>query len=134
MRRMKLIRLFLLVGMSAMSGWAQYEHAPATYSTELWLKAEAGDAVAQANLGACYIFGTGVIQDKKEGVKWYKKSSEPRCVLRKWHRCYPRLQRSGKVAHQGGGAGTSGRTIQSWYALQPGLWRYSRLQRSGKVV
>ena len=39
-------------------------------------KAEAGDAVAQSNLGYRYYFGIGVTQDYKEAVKWYRKSAE----------------------------------------------------------
>ena len=79
MRRMKLIPLFLLVGMSAMSGWAE-GYTPKTYSPELVKKAEAGDAVAQYDLGGNYFFGVGlpkgVTQDYKEAVKWYTKSAE----------------------------------------------------------
>jgi TPR repeat protein len=38
--------------------------------------AEQGDANAQCSLGLMYDEGTGVAQDKKEAVKWYRKSAE----------------------------------------------------------
>jgi TPR repeat protein len=66
---MKLIPLFLVVGMLAASGWAEY-------SPELVKKAEAGDAEAQYNLGQCYENGQVGIKDNKEAVKWYTKSAE----------------------------------------------------------
>ena len=72
---MKLIPLFLLVGMLAVSGWAE-DAKPEPYSPELVKKAEAGDAVAQYNLGQCHEKGLGVIKDNKEAVKWYTKSAE----------------------------------------------------------
>ena len=72
---MKLITLFLLVGMLAVSGWAQNgEYEP--YSAGLVKKAEVEDAVDQYNLGQCHEKGLGVIRDNKEAVKWYTKSAE----------------------------------------------------------
>ena len=98
---MKLIPLFLLVGMLGVSGWAE-EAEP-----ELVQKAEAGDAKAQCalgnyfkgrnineafkwytksaeqgnaegqrSLGNCYNFGEGIKQDKGKAVEWYTKSAE----------------------------------------------------------
>lgn len=98
---MKLITLFLLVGMFAVSGWAE-EAEP-----ELVQKAEAGDAKAQCalgnyfkgrnineafkwytksaeqgnaegqySLGNCYDFGEGIKQDKGKAVEWFTKSAE----------------------------------------------------------
>ena len=72
---MKLIPLLLLIGMLAVSGWAE-DTKPQSYSPELVKKAEAGDAVAQATLAACYYFAQGIPQDFKEAVKWYAKSAE----------------------------------------------------------
>jgi TPR repeat protein len=72
---MKLIPLFLLVGMLAVSGWAE-EYNLEPYSPELVKKAEAGDAEAQYNQGQCHEKGLGVIKDNKEAVKWYTKSAE----------------------------------------------------------
>jgi TPR repeat protein len=39
-------------------------------------RAEAGDAVAQYNLGVCYVDGNGVPQNMIEAVKWYLKAAE----------------------------------------------------------
>ena len=39
-------------------------------------KAEAGDAVAQYNLGLMYEKGTGLTEDKVEAAKWYRKAAE----------------------------------------------------------
>ena len=72
---MKLIPLLLIVGLLAMSGWAQSgKYEP--FSAELVKKAEAGDVLAQCSLGSCYLEGKGVTQDYKEAVKWYTKSAE----------------------------------------------------------
>ena len=70
---MKLIPLFVLFGMFAVSGWAEEK---TIYSPELVKNAESGDAKAQFDLGACYSKGDGVTQDYKEAVKWYTKSAE----------------------------------------------------------
>ena len=70
---MKLIPLFLLVGMLAVNGWAEY-------SPELVKKAEAGDAEAQFLVGNAYYYGyaggDGLTQNYKEAVKWLAKSAE----------------------------------------------------------
>ena len=87
---MRLIFLFLLIGVSAVSGnlnnfdWRDPEPLP--YSEELVKKAEAGDAVAQWSLGMCYSGGRqtseGFIECKEvkknheEAVKWFTKSAE----------------------------------------------------------
>ena len=47
-----------------------------TYSTQLYQKAQGGDAVAQFVLGYCYHDGTGVTQDKSQAVYWYRKASD----------------------------------------------------------
>jgi TPR repeat protein len=44
----------------------------ATYKRE----AEAGDAIAQMNLGICYFNGSGVAVDKAEAVKWWKRAAD----------------------------------------------------------
>jgi TPR repeat protein len=67
--RMKLIPLFLLFGMLAVSGWAQ------RYSPELVQEAEAGDANAQHLLGCCYARGEGVGKDEKKAFEWFTKSA-----------------------------------------------------------
>ncbi len=38
--------------------------------------AEQGHATAQYNLGCCYNFGWGVVENKPEAVKWYRKAAE----------------------------------------------------------
>jgi TPR repeat protein len=63
-----------IVVLSAMIMAGCAKKAP-TFSPELVSKAEAGDAVAQCNLGWCYANGTGVEKDEKEAVKWYTKSA-----------------------------------------------------------
>ena len=50
--------------------------AQVTYSPELLQKAKNGDAEAQFNLGWCYGTGTGIQQDDKEAMKWYKKAAK----------------------------------------------------------
>jgi len=73
---MKLIPLSLLVGIFVVSGWAYDYRTPEPYSAELVKKAEAGDAVAQFDLGLCYSEGLVVAKDKKEALKWITKSAE----------------------------------------------------------
>ena len=70
---MKLIPLFLLVGIIAVSGCGKKS---LTFSPELVSKAEAGDAKAQGDLGACYYEGKGVTKDYKEAAKWFIKSAD----------------------------------------------------------
>ena len=72
---MKLIPLLLLIGMLAVSGWAE-DTKPEPYSAELVKKAEAGDAKAQWRLGVFCYNGDGVTQDYKEAVKWWTRSAE----------------------------------------------------------
>ena len=73
---MKLIPLFLLVGMLAVSGWAE-DAKPEPYSSELVKKAEEGDAEAQFLLGNGYYYGMhGLTINYKEAVKWLAKSAE----------------------------------------------------------
>jgi len=67
---MKLIPLFLLVGMLAVSGWAQI------YSPELVKKAEAGDVEAQCHLGICYLYGVGVAKDENQASMWYSRAAD----------------------------------------------------------
>ena len=61
--------------MFAVSGWAE-DTKPEPYSAELVKKAEAGNAVAQYDLGSVYCLGKGVTKDYKEAVKWWTKSAE----------------------------------------------------------
>ena len=43
---------------------------------QLELRAKKGDAAAQYNLGWRYEYGEGVVQDKQEAAKWYRKAAE----------------------------------------------------------
>ena len=92
---MKLIPLFLLVGMLALSGWAE-EYKPEPYSPDLVKKAEAGDPKAQVDLNRYlsekwmdapwlslwnpirYVYPKGyrAEQNIKEAAKWLTKSAE----------------------------------------------------------
>ena len=72
---MKLIPALLIIGMLAVSGWAERAKIE-PYSPELVKKAEVGDATAQHDLGTCYYYGKGVAKDYIEAVKWYTKSAE----------------------------------------------------------
>jgi TPR repeat protein len=72
---MKLIPIFLLVGMLAVSGWAE-EYKLEPYSPELVKKAEAGDPKAQSLLGCCYLDGKGVAVDFSQAYMWFTKSAE----------------------------------------------------------
>jgi TPR repeat protein len=87
--QMKLIPFLLLIGILAVSGWAEIaKRVP--YSAELVEKAEAGDAVAQNNLGVYYAEGLVVTKNYKEAVKWYTKSAERGNVLGQYNlgTCY----------------------------------------------
>ena len=72
---MKLIPALLIVGMFAVSGWAE-DTKPEPYSAELVKKAEAGDAKAQLALGDSYYLGNGVRKDRTEAMKWVTRSAE----------------------------------------------------------
>ena len=80
---MKLIPLFILVGMLSLIGCtdrpkpqtlsdqpSEKPFSEDTYSIALQKKAESGDAAAQYNLGRCYYGGLGAPKDYKEAVKW----------------------------------------------------------------
>jgi len=86
---MKLTRLSLLIGMLAVSGCSKEDQMWATgevitsafryacrYSPDLVKKAEGGDAEAQNTLGMSYLMGSGITQDPKKALTWFKKSAE----------------------------------------------------------
>jgi TPR repeat protein len=86
---MKLIPVLLTFGMLAVSGCSKEDQMWATgevitsafryacrYTPELVKKAEAGDAEAQNTLGMSYLMGSGITQDPKKAVTWFKKSAE----------------------------------------------------------
>ena len=50
---------------------------PTPYDIEaLLLAAEQGDIELQCELGYCYFYGRGVVEDKEEAVKWFRKVAE----------------------------------------------------------
>jgi len=58
-------------------GLAAYNAGDYATALQEWTPlAEAGDEVAQYNLGVMYGNGRGVVQDYKEAVKWYRLSAE----------------------------------------------------------
>ena len=44
--------------------------------SELRAKAEAGEAVAQLNLGVSYFYGQGVVKDDVEAAKWFRRAAD----------------------------------------------------------
>lgn len=48
---------------------------------EVKTKAEAGDVIAQNNLGVCYATGRGVAQDATQALKWWRQAAEQGHVL-----------------------------------------------------
>jgi TPR repeat protein len=57
-------------------GPATNANAVAKSIEETRAKAEKGDALAQLELGRCYIYGKGVPQSYEDGVKWIRKGVE----------------------------------------------------------
>ena len=58
-------------------GVAAYNAGDYATAVQEWTPlAEAGDEVAQYNLGVMYDNGLGVPQDPKEAVKWYRLAAE----------------------------------------------------------
>ncbi len=50
---------------------------PSAEQVQQWLKeAEKGEAKAQCELGACYLWGKGVGQSFPDSEKWFRKSAE----------------------------------------------------------
>ena len=72
---MKLIPALLIVGMFAVSGFAEVKKLE-PYSVELVKKAEAGDAQAQFLVGKYLLRGIGVSKNEQEAIKWYMLSAK----------------------------------------------------------
>ena len=53
--------------------------------SDLKVKADAGDPVAQFKVGQAYFDGSGVAEDVIEGAKWYRKSAEQGNVDAQWN-------------------------------------------------
>ena len=79
-------RLLLALSLVALTGsvFAQ------DWSKELEKKAKKGDAVAQYEVGICYLEGKGVAQDYKKATKWLKKSMDQgnEDARAKFYSCY----------------------------------------------
>ena len=108
---MKLITLFLVVGMFAVSGWAEvYDVLPVPPS--LLKRAEAGDAKAQMELGRhLSTHGDGEAGDfeacKKNAVKWFTKSAEKGNVMAQLY--------LGDCYHNGEGVNRDEKEAAKWY-------------------
>ena len=66
-----------VVAQDFQKGFAAYKAGDYATALQEWTPlAEAGDEVAQYNLGIMYENGEGVPQDYKEAVKWYRLAAE----------------------------------------------------------
>ncbi len=77
--------LCLLSALLCPSALCQEEESTSNEVKALIVKAEAGDAEAQCNLGVCYANGKGVRKDGEEAVKWYRKAADQGLALRQYH-------------------------------------------------
>ena len=68
----KIIGAVILTGVLLLSAGCPGNRGVSAYRTA----AERGDAEAQYYLGACYLLGDGIPEDKAEAVKWLHKSAE----------------------------------------------------------
>jgi TPR repeat protein len=78
-RRMNLLKNYPVVNLTASRGAdlvpeVNKKPPPITYPEELRQKVEAGDALAECDLGWCYFNGKGVAQDYNEASKWFHKA------------------------------------------------------------
>ena len=72
-----LVGVFALISFNASLSRSVYAQAAApSFIDELRTKAEAGDAVAQNNLGRMYAKGQGVPKDYAIAVSWYRKAAQ----------------------------------------------------------
>ena len=88
---------------------AEGESAPETSSNFLETKAraEAGNAIAQSNLGVMYDSGEGVEQDFKEAAKWYRKAADQGEAMAQ--------SNLGLMYHQGQGVEQDFKEALKWY-------------------
>lgn len=79
-------RLLLALSLVALTGSAFAQD----WSKDLEKKAKKGDAVAQYEVGICYLEGKGVAQDYKKATKWLKKSMDQgnEDARAKFYSCY----------------------------------------------
>ena len=74
MRQMKKLLIIATVACLATVIFAQSQKMPS--ASEIKQKAEAGDAMAQAQYASMLQFGQGVEKNEAEALKWYQKSAE----------------------------------------------------------
>jgi len=77
LRKNLLVRIVLVAGAALLAQAADPvpKTSGATNDITLRWRAEQGEAIAQNNLGVCYLSGTGVVADKTEAVKWFRKAA-----------------------------------------------------------
>lgn len=76
-------------------------------------RAEAGDPIAQFNLGYCYEMGQGTTVDQEAAVKWYLKAAE---------QGYPRAQYHVGLAYSYGGQGVEWNLTEACKWLTLASW------------
>ena len=69
------ILMILALGMMSGGFYNDVFAADATEITSLQTKADAGDVIAQYNLGVMYAQGTGVEADKQMAIQWLTKAA-----------------------------------------------------------
>ncbi|MEO2191509.1 MAG: tetratricopeptide repeat protein, partial [bacterium] len=70
------LRRCVVVAVLLVSGVALAQPPTPTELAELRVDAQAGDAVAQNNLGVAYFSGAGVPQDYAQAVSWWRKAAD----------------------------------------------------------
>ena len=76
MKASRVITLLLVVSVAVVQLAAQQAKADQKPIEEVKAKAEAGDAKSQVELGRRYDKGEGVMKDRAEAAKWYRKAAE----------------------------------------------------------
>ena len=87
--------------------------SPTDPLAELRVQAEQGDVDAQYSLGNAYYIGYGVVKDKLEAVKWWRKAAE--------HGLADAQSCLGNAYKYGIGVGQDLVEADKWYALAGGL-------------
>ena len=73
------------------------------------VKAEAGDATAQHNLGVVYRDGGGGLKDLKEAVKWFRKAADQGLAVSQYN--------LGAMYANGQGVGQNNVTAYAWWNI-----------------
>ena len=99
-----------VVAQDFQKGFAAYNAGDYATALQEWKPlAEAGDEVAQSNLGVMYGNGQGVVQDYKEAVKWYRLSAEQGYASAQYN--------LGNMYKNGDGAPQDYKEAVKWYRL-----------------